>query len=145
MTDKWLFLDHISDPGNLGTLLRTAAWFQIYNIALSPDSLDPYNPETIRAGVGAHFHLSIHSDVNINVFIENHYSIIGADHRGELLTQSFIIPERWVLVLGGEAHGLSEPVNIKLNRTIAIPKSGSGESLNISAAGAILMHQLSEK
>ena len=79
------------------------------------------------------------------LFIENNYYIVGADHRGELLTQSLVIPERWVLVLGGEAHGLSGPVNKKLDRTLAITKSGAGESLNVSAAGAILMHQLSRK
>ena len=95
--------------------------------------------------MGAHFHLAIHSDVDINIFIENNYYIIGADHRGEPLTQSLVIPERWVLVLGGEAHGLSDAVNKKLDRTLAIPKSGAGESLNVSAAGAILMHQLSRK
>ena len=144
-TDRWLYLDHISDPGNLGTLLRTAAWFQLNNIALTPDSLDPYNPKVVRAGMGAHFHLAIHSNMDIDIFIENNYYIVGADHRGELLTQSLVIPERWVLVLGGEAHGLSGPVNKKLDRTLAIPKSGAGESLNVSAAGAILMHQLSRK
>ena len=145
ITNKWLYLDNISDPGNLGTLLRTAAWFNISNIALSPDSLDPYNQKVVRAGMGAHFHLEIHSDIDINIFIENQYYIVGADHRGEPLTELLVIPERWVLVLGGEAHGLSEATNKKLDRTLSIPKSGSGESLNVSVAGAILMHQLSSK
>ena len=145
ITNKWLYLDNISDPGNLGTLLRTAAWFNISNIALSPNSLDPYNQKVVRAGMGAHFHLEIHSDIDINIFIENQYCIVGADHRGESLTQQIVIPERWVLVLGGEAHGLSETTKKNLDRTLSIQKSGSGESLNVSAAGAILMHQLSEK
>ena len=145
ITNKWLYLDNISDPGNLGTLLRTAAWFNISNIALSPNSLDPYNQKVVRAGMGAHFHLEIHSDIDINIFIENQYYIVGADHRGEPLTELLVIPERLILVLGGEAHGLSEAINKKLDKTLSIPKSGSGESLNVSVAGAILMHQLSTK
>ena len=143
--NKWLYLNSISDPGNLGTLLRTAAWFKINNIALSHNSLDPYNPKSIRAGMGAHFHLTIHSDININIFKKNNYHILGADHRGEILTQSFKIPERWVLVLGNEAHGISKEINKKLDKVLAIPKPGTGDSLNISIAGAILMHQLSKK
>ena len=143
--NRWVYLDRISDPGNMGTILRSAAWFGLNHVALSADCVDPFNPKAVRAGMGAHFHLAIHSDIDINIFIENQYYIVGADHHGQPLTELLVIPERWVLVLGGEAHGLSEATNKKLDRTLSIPKSGSGESLNVSVAGAILMHQLSSK
>jgi TrmH family RNA methyltransferase len=53
--NKWVYIDKISDPGNMGTLIRTCAWFGINNIALSPGCADPYNPKSIRSAMGAHF------------------------------------------------------------------------------------------
>ncbi|MBH09826.1 MAG: hypothetical protein CMG74_05605 [Candidatus Marinimicrobia bacterium] len=142
ISNNWLYLDQISNPGNLGTLFRTAAWFRIKNIALSPKSLDPYNPKVIRAGMGAHFYLSIHQGININIFKEHNYYTIGADHRGESLNRDFEIPNRWVLVLGGESHGLSKTVDNKLDIMLSIPKNGFGDSLNVSIAGSILLYEL---
>ena len=137
---KWLYLYQVSDPGNMGTLFRSAAWFGFTHIALSPDCVDPFNPKVVRAGMGAHFGLSIHSNIELNLFADSH-TLIGADHRGNDLSD-FKSPEKFVLVLGSEAHGLSKDIQSIIDQTISIEKTGFGESLNVGVAGAILMEKL---
>ena len=138
---KWLYLYQVSDPGNMGTLFRSAAWFGFTHIALSPDCVDPFNPKVVRAGMGAHFGLSIHSNIELNLFTDSH-TLIGADHRGNDVSD-FKSPEKFVLILGSEAHGLSKDIQGILDQTISIEKTGFGESLNVAVAGAILMEKLS--
>jgi len=137
--EKWLYLDHVSDPGNLGTLFRSAAWFGFRHVALSTNCVDPYNPKVVRSGMGAHFGLSIHSDILLNQFFDSH-TLIGADHHGTPV-ERFSVPENFVLVLGNEAHGLTDETKAHLNEIVAIAKRGFGESLNVSVAGAILMER----
>ena len=139
--NKWLYLDKVSDPGNMGTLLRSAAWFNFTQVALSPDCVDPFNPKVVRAGMGAHFGLSIHTDINLDIFSDSH-TLVGANHRGDSL-DDFTTPDRFILVLGSEAHGLSDDILRIIDQTISIEKTGFGESLNVGVAGAILMHKLS--
>jgi len=138
---KWLYLYQVSDPGNMGTLFRSAAWFGFTHIALSPDCVDPFNPKVVRAGMGAHFGLSIHSNIELNLFTDSH-TLIGADHRGNDVSD-FKSPEKFVLILGSEAHGLSKDIQSIIDQTISIEKTGFGESLNVGVAGAILMEKLS--
>ncbi len=64
-SENWLYLDEIQDPGNLGTLLRSADWFGIKNVALSENCIDIYNPKVLRGGMGAHFRLSINEGVSL--------------------------------------------------------------------------------
>ena len=137
---KWLYLYQVSDPGNMGTLFRSAAWFGFTHIALSSECVDPFNLKVIRAGMGAHFGLSIHSNIELNLFADSH-TLIGADHRGNDISD-FKSPEKFVLILGSEAHGLSKEIQEIIDQTIAIEKTGFGESLNVGVAGAILMEKL---
>ena len=137
---KWLYLYQVSDPGNMGTLFRSAAWFGFTHIALSPDCVDPFNPKVVRAGMGAHFGLSIHSNIELNLFADSH-TLIGADHRGNDVS-GFKSPKKFVLILGSEAHGLSDDIQGIIDQTISIEKTGFGESLNVAVAGAILMEKL---
>ena len=73
---RWVYLDHISNPGNMGTILRSAAWFGLNHIALSEDCVDPFNPKVVRAGMGAHFGISIHSNIDLGRFSKTH-TLIG--------------------------------------------------------------------
>ncbi len=138
---KWLYLDKISDPGNLGTLMRSAAWFGILNIALSPNCVDPYNPKTVRSAMGAHFDISINTNITLDNFKHSHKIIYGSLNGKNINNYSF--PNKCVLVLGNEAHGISEENQIFIEENISINKIGSGESLNIAAAGAIFLYMLS--
>jgi TrmH family RNA methyltransferase len=141
ITDNWLYLDKIQDPGNIGTILRSSAWFGIHNVALSEDCIDPYNPKVLRSGMGAHFNLNIHNDVSLKNF-KKHLKI-GAFQEGESIYEhNTPSVNPWILVIGSEAHGISDN-NIKLiDKKVTIPKLGTGESLNAAMASSILLYHL---
>jgi TrmH family RNA methyltransferase len=141
--DNWLYLDNIADPGNMGTLLRTAAWFGINTIALSAACVDIYNPKVVRSGMGAHFNITCTSNTDIKQFNTSH-TILGADYKGENLSV-LKINAPWVMVLGSEAHGISSGNLRHIQHLIAIPKTGTGESLNVAVAGGILLSRLTGK
>ena len=141
----WLYLYQLSDPGNTGSLLRTAAWFNIKNIAFSPYSIDPFNPKVVRSAMGAHIHIDIHINMGLGQFQDNIYLTIGADQNGKEVIDQFVSLHKRVIVLGGEAHGIGQTIKHKLDKIVSVPKMGYGESLNVAAAGAILMNRLSKK
>ena len=138
--ERWVYLDQISDPGNMGTLIRSCAWFGIKNIALSQKCADPYNPKSIRAAMGAHFVVTIHKNTNLSVFKKTH-KIIAADLKGKNAS-AYEFPNKCVLVLGSEAHGISNQNLDCIEDFIFINRLGSGESLNVSTAGSILIYLL---
>ena len=138
---KWIYLDKVSDPGNLGTLLRSAAWFNFKNIALSKDCVDPYNPKVVRASMGGVFNLSIHTEIELKGFSKD-YLIIGASKSG-LNINSFTKPNKFVLIIGSESNGISKENLNEINQMITIKKSGKGESLNAGTAGSIIMYEFS--
>jgi TrmH family RNA methyltransferase len=141
--ENWLYLDKIRDPGNVGTILRTAAWFGVKNVALSPKSIDIYNPKVVRGAMGAHFHLSIYGNVEISAFLNDPFTIIGAFMKGEILNDLDLdVLAPWILILGNEARGISQDINGLIHKKVAIPRLGSGESLNVAVAGGILMQKL---
>ena len=141
----WLYLYQLSDPGNTGSLLRTAAWFNIKNIAFSPYSIDPFNPKVVRSAMGAHIHIDIYINMGLGQFQDNNYLTIGADQNGKEVIDQFVSLHKRVIVLGGEAHGIGQTIKHKLDKIVSVPKMGYGESLNVAAAGAILMNRLSKK
>ena len=138
--NRWIYMDKISDPGNMGSLIRSAAWFGLKNIALSPGCVDPYNPKVLRSGMGGHFNISIHNNISLSQFCDTH-SIIAGEKTGQDSTK-FKFPKKCVLVLGNEAHGHTKQNQQYINTYITLKKLGSGESLNVSNAGAILFHLL---
>ena len=140
----FIFLDAISDPGNMGTILRSASWFGIQNIALSPNCVDPFNPKSIRAGMGAHFYLNFQENALLKTFVQENYWIIGSSPSGSLYLKLEVPLKKkeWVLVLGNEAGGISEENLALLSDTISIPKFGTGESLNVATSAGILLSHL---
>jgi len=141
--NKMLYLSEISDPGNLGTIIRSAAYFNFVDILLSKNCVDPYNPKVLRSGMGAHFKVNLFSNINLEP-LRVDYALIGADQRGENYSD-VEFPKKYILVLGNEAYGLQKEILNILDTTVSIKKTGYGESLNVSAAGSILMNYLSEK
>ena len=142
---RWLFLYKIKDPGNLGTILRSAAWFNIKNIALSKDCADPYNNKVVRSAMGAHIYLNIHKGVQVGEFVKSNYLIVGADQNGNNTVEQVDLSRKIVLCLGGESEGFGNLIIKKINKLISIKKIGHGESLNVAMAGSILMNYLSQK
>ena len=144
-SNRWLFLYKIKDPGNLGTILRSAAWFNIKNIALSKGCTDPFNNKVVRSAMGAHLYLNIHRAVEVDEFVKNNYLIIGADQNGDTTIEQVNLSKKIVLCLGGESDGFDNLIIKKINKLISIKKIGHGESLNVAMAGSILMNYLSQK
>ena len=142
LTDNWIYLDKISDPGNIGTLLRTSAWFGINNVALSSKCADAFNPKVVRSAMGAHFSLNIIRNMDLFEFKKNQYCIIGADQNGSPMDDFNYDKKKWILVIGNEGHGISENSKKYIQHFLSIPSSGSGNSLNAAVAGSILIHHL---
>lgn len=141
---RLVVLDGISDPGNLGTLLRTALALGWEGAFITAGSCDPYNEKALRAARGATFRLPLQvgEKEELTGLVESQgMSVYAADIRGESVFQMPWPLEPFVLVLGNEAHGasLNEFKNVK---KILIPMPGPMESLNVAVAGGILMSQL---
>tara|TARA_Y100001934_G_C12295027_1_gene746905 strand:+ start:120 stop:893 length:774 start_codon:yes stop_codon:yes gene_type:complete len=138
-----LYLDTISDPGNLGTILRTAAWFGIRNIIISKNSVELNNPKVIRGGMGAHFYLKFFN-LSLEALKENNYKIIGSETYGDPVDDFKLGNQKnWILLFGSEACGISEKNKKYLSKTISIPKYGHGESLNVAVSVGILLSSFS--
>ena len=136
-----IYLDEISDPGNMGTIIRTAVWFGVYQIALSPGCIDPYNPKVVRSAMGSHFSLSWIGGKKISSL--KNYVLIGADQNSKNKKLDKLI-DKWALVMGSESHGISKTTRSYLDQTIGITKIGTGESLNIGVAMGILLHKMTK-
>jgi TrmH family RNA methyltransferase len=144
-----LYLEHISDPGNLGTILRTAAWFGISEILLSPFCVDPFNTKVIRASAGTIFSRKIYQSVNSDElfqFAERHgYDLIATVLRDGTLIGSWENAEKNIILFGPEAQGLSKELTDHARHRISIPGKGDAESLNLGAAAAIILYEISSR
>ena len=142
LTNKILALDRIQDPGNLGTLLRSAKAFGFDTILLNKGTVDIYNPKVIRSCQGAIFKLNIIYDDILN-FIESHkdYLYFGTDVRRGIDVTSLKKPAKFMLILGNEGQGVDPKILEKTTNNLYI-KLDSTESLNVSVAGGILMYML---
>lgn len=138
-----LVLDEVRDPGNLGTILRTADWFGVKTVIASETSVDLYNPKVIQASMGAVFRINYLQDNLINVMSElqeHSFKIYGADLKGKDLYQVELAAHS-AIVMGSESHGLTPGVKQMLSEIVTIPRFGKTESLNVAmAAGIILSH-----
>ena len=142
-----IYLDGVSDPGNMGTILRTAAWFGIKSVFLSPCCVDPFNSKVIRSAMGAHFYFShFESVLNNDLLIDLKKSgveILGTDMSGYSINSLDLSNiSDWCLVLGNESHGISESIKTYITKTVTIPGIDGMESLNVSVAGGILLNAL---
>jgi len=137
-----LIPDQIRDPGNLGTLLRTAAAAGVQAALLPPETTDAFAPKVLRSGMGAHFQLPIHSMTwdEIREQIKD-TQIYLADMNGGSCWETDL-REPLALVIGGEAEGASEEARNWATQRISIPMPGKVESLNAAVAGSVLMFEV---
>ncbi|HET58393.1 MAG TPA: RNA methyltransferase [Deltaproteobacteria bacterium] len=144
--DRLLYLEGVADPGNLGTILRTALWFGMRHLLLGPSCADPFNPKTVRATAGALFGVSLYRPVpaeTLASFARNAgYKLAATTPRGDLPVAEWRQEERYILLLGGEARGLSNELLEAADAMLSIPGCGAAESLNVAAAAAILLYEL---
>jgi TrmH family RNA methyltransferase len=136
-----VYLDNISDPGNLGTIIRTCDWFGINEILISKFSVDYLNPKAVRASMGSIFHLYIFEEIDYTLLNDlklNDFKIVCSDLNGKNLFD-YKFPEKFVLVFSNEATGPTEEVKKIADDVITIPKSGQAESLNVAIASGIIL------
>lgn len=132
-------LDNIQDPGNLGTIIRIADWFGITNIICSTDCVDVYNPKVVQATMGSIFRVNI-TYTNLSDFFKknNHLKVYGALLDGNNVYQEQLTKQEAVLLMGNESKGISDELLPYITNKITIPSFGKAESLNVSAATAVL-------
>ncbi|MDD7305874.1 MAG: RNA methyltransferase [Peptoniphilaceae bacterium] len=141
--DRILLLDHIQDPGNLGTIIRSAEAFAFTDIILYNDCVDLYNEKTLRASMGSIFRLNFTNLNKDQIFsLKKDYKIIGADMGGSDIRE-FKKSQKIILCIGNEANGLSAYIREIADSFVAIPMKGKIESLNAAIAASILMNNLS--
>jgi TrmH family RNA methyltransferase len=139
-----LIPDQIRDPGNLGTLLRTAAAAGVNAVLLPPETTDAFAPKVVRAGMGAHFRLPIHImswDEIGQVEKLAGLQVFLADINGQSCWETNL-REPLALIVGGEADGASEQARKLADQQISIPMNGNIESLNAGVAGSVLMFEV---
>lgn len=139
-----LIPDQIRDPGNLGTLIRTAAAAGVQAILLPPETTNAFAPKVVRAGMGAHFWLPIHSmewDEIESVCKKGGVQVFLADMYGRSCWETDLSGSL-ALIVGGEAEGASRQARELANTVVSIPMPGNAESLNAGVAGAVLMFEV---
>jgi TrmH family RNA methyltransferase len=145
-----VLLDSIRDPGNLGTIIRTAEWFGVKKLICSTDCVETYNPKVVQSAMGSLFRMSTYRG-DLSAFIatlkkEGGYQVFGADLAGEPLSNA-PSKDKIALVIGSESHGISQEVLQVVDHKVLIAKgaSSSTESLNAAVACGILLSQLTTK
>lgn len=142
---KCLFLDGVSDPGNLGAILRTANAAGYNEVYLTNDCVDPYAPKSVRASMSGLFFTQLYFGEREEIL----HALQGvplyvADMDGEnVFTAS--APERFALAIGNEANGISEAVFARATKTVRIPMSETQESLNAAVSAGIIMYLLNKE
>lgn len=145
-SEKLLCLDEIKDPGNMGTIIRSAEAFGFTEILLMPGCVDIYNPKTLRASMGSIYRINIKQTNKDEVLKlkENSYKIISSSLDKSQDIKDININYKYILVIGSESHGISSFFQELSDIFIKIPMQGEVESLNAGVASSILMYELSE-
>ena len=141
-----LVLDAVQDPGNVGTIVRTAAALGADATVALPGTVDLWNAKVVRSGMGAHFHHLCLGGTwdDLDAFRrQGTLDIWAADAAGEPLSHSAAPPARVAIVVGNEGGGLSPAARERADKLVAIPIARPVDSLNVAVAAGILLHELS--
>jgi TrmH family RNA methyltransferase len=137
-----LVLDGIQDPGNIGTIIRTADWFGISNVICSEDTVDVYNPKVVQASMGSLSRIRVYYTDLAAVLPKIGLPIFGAMLNGENIYHTNFGAEG-LIVMGNEGNGLRSEIEKLVNRAVTIPRAGNTESLNVAIAAAIFCSEIS--
>jgi TrmH family RNA methyltransferase len=135
-------LDQVQDPGNLGTIIRTADWFGFKNVICSENTVEVYNPKTVQATMGSLARVNIFY-TDLPAFLKK----VEVPVYAAMLAGESIFEVNWkkegIIVLGNEGQGISGQVSDCVGYSITIPRIGAAESLNVSISGAIICAEIS--
>ncbi len=139
-----LALDQVQDPGNLGTIIRTADWFGIRDLICAVNTVEAYNPKTVQATMGSLARVRVHY-LDLEVFLrESRLPVFGTLLQGENIYET-----QWgnegIILLGNEGNGISDALLPLIDQRVTIPRIGAGESLNVAISAAICCSELRRK
>lgn len=146
--EKILILDNVQDPGNLGTIIRSAVAFNFDTIVLSPKTVDLYNPKVVRSTQGMMFHTNIiiREPVSfINELKNEGYKIVGTKVTNGIDVRESKTYSHFALIIGNEGKGMSEELSELCDEYLYIKMNDQCESLNAAVAASILMYEISNK
>ncbi|NGM72014.1 TrmH family RNA methyltransferase [Sphingobacterium sp. SGL-16] len=139
-----IVLDDVQDPGNLGTIIRTAEWFGIKNIICSIGTVDAFNPKVVQATMGSLSRVQIYY-VDLEKFIEETtLPTFGALLKGQSIYETAFGSEG-LIIMGNEGNGIRPSLIPKIDKTVTIPRIGEAESLNVAVATTIFCSELSRQ
>ena len=139
-----IYLHEVQDPGNLGTIIRTLAWFGNFRLLLSPNSVDPYNPKVVRASMGAIFHLPLELDVTLDDLQQRYERFAYLDMHGTPINDCSF-KDFGCYLFGNEARGVPHEALSQFNaQPYTIEGCGVIDSLNLASAVNICSYALSQ-
>lgn len=148
ITDEpFVALDGISDPGNVGTIIRTANWFGINQVILGKECADMYNPKAVRSTMGNIFHTRVLYKENLAEFVQENfkkYNFYGASVNTEKNLENYKPKKNFGLFFGSESNGFSEEVEKILNYQYKIEGFGKSESLNVAISVGISLYHFTK-
>lgn len=138
----YLYLDCVTDPGNMGTILRTADAFGVSGVILSEGCVDVYNPKVLRSTMSGIFNIKLYFDdgTALEKLKQAGYKVFGTFLDGKCIGEKTEYGEKHVIVMGNEANGISDKIEELCDEKIKIPMTGGAESLNVSVACGIILY-----
>jgi TrmH family RNA methyltransferase len=140
---SFIYLSEIQDPGNAGTILRSADAFAMDAVITSPGSVDMYSPKVVRSTAGSLWHIPVFESVPIDEALALGIKAFSLGAEGSKNLSQYQLSGDTMAVFGNEARGLSTGQNVDSIEVVSIPMPGNAESLNLSAAASIVMYHLS--
>lgn len=144
--DRVVAMDGVQDPGNVGTIIRTADAAGLDGIILSEQCADVFSPKTLRATMGSIFRMPMVVTEDLPGYLtslrENGYSVISSQLDGEPFYQRKPVGDKFCLIIGNEGNGISDAVKATATHKVKLPMRGGAESLNAAIAAGIMMYDL---
>lgn len=140
-------LDDVRDPGNLGTIIRLCDWFGIKDLVCSQETVDCFNPKVIQATMGSVSRVNI-TYLDLSVFLKDIKSPVFGTYMSGTSVYSNALPNKGILILGNEANGISNEIELFVTHKISIPRFGdlqATESLNVATAAAIFLSEFKRR
>jgi TrmH family RNA methyltransferase len=140
---RFIYLSEVQDPGNAGTILRSADAFAMDAVITSPGSVDMYSPKVVRSTAGSLWHIPVFESVPLQELLDLGINAFSLGAEGSKNLSQYQMSGDTLAVFGNEARGLSTEQNVDSIDVVSIPMPGNAESLNLSAAASIVMYHLS--
>lgn len=141
--ESFIALDGVSDPGNVGTIIRTADWYGIKQVFLGADCADQFGPKVVRSSMGSIFRVKVIYKENLVEFLEDNFKnmdIFAADSNAKLPVEKLKHNGKYGIIFGSESHGLSKELEKLVKEKFVLEGKGSSESLNVAVSAGISLH-----